>query len=111
MAKRPSIVDGTIEFPRTFTVRVPSCIVQVSATVQISAGIRKHNRELTVARFVKAMGGVAMRCEYGDLVPSFLEPHGSIDYKTLGTTNAQIRMEEDYVLLLFCHGVWVLSSL
>jgi hypothetical protein len=64
---------------------------------------------LTIARLVEAVPRVAVRCEDGDLVPALLQRNSSIDNKTLGTANTEVRVEEDSVLLLLCH-VWVLAE-
>lgn len=54
--------------------------------------------KLTVARFVEAVGGVAVRRVDGDLVPAVLQPHGGVDDEPLCAADAQVRMEEDDVL-------------
>lgn len=46
------------------------------------------------------MAWIAMRREDGDLVPTRLEANSSINYQSLSTSNAQIRVEEDDALLL-----------
>jgi hypothetical protein len=58
---------------------------------------------LTIARFVEAMPWVAVRCEDGYLVPTLLQRDSGIDNKTLSAANAEVRMEEDGVLLVLCH--------
>jgi hypothetical protein len=66
-------------------------------------GRREVQQLLTIAGFVEAMSWVAVRCEDGDLVPARLQRNSRIDNKTFGAANAEIRMEEDGVLLLLCH--------
>jgi hypothetical protein len=64
---------------------------------------------LTIARLVEAVPRVAVRGEDGDRVPAALQGHGGVHDETLGAANAQVRVEEDSVLLLLCH-VWVLAE-
>ena len=47
-----------------------------------------------------------MRCEDGDLVPAILEADCGIDDQALRPANAQVRVEEDDVFLLFRHRVF-----
>jgi len=70
----------------------------------MSGGGCRHSGVLTVASFVKAMAGIAMRREDGDLVAAILQPDGGINYQSLGPADAQVRMEEDNVLLRVRHG-------
>lgn len=49
---------------------------------------------------------VAVRCEDGDLVPAILEADCGIDDQALRPANAQVRVEEDDVFLLFRHRVF-----
>lgn len=51
--------------------------------------------QLTVASFVKAVLGIAVRGEDGDFVAEILQADCGVDYETLGTANAQVRVEED----------------
>jgi hypothetical protein len=62
---------------------------------------------LTVPGFVEAMAGIAMRCEDGDLVATVLQPNGGIDDQSFGPADAQVRVEEDDMLLRVGHGVCV----
>jgi hypothetical protein len=48
------------------------------------------------------MVGVAMRSVDGDLVAAALQAHGGVNDQPLGATNAQVRVEEDNVLLGHC---------
>jgi len=53
---------------------------------EVSATLSRHERwegmrqgtKLTIAGFVEAVGGVAMRSKYGNFVPAVLEAHSSI---------------------------------
>jgi hypothetical protein len=67
------------------------------------SGRRQVSWGLTIARFVEAVPWVAMRCEDGDLVPALLQRDSGIDDQTLSATNAEVRMEEDDVLLVLRH--------
>lgn len=51
----------------------------------------------------KTMSRITMRCEDGDLMPPVLQAHGSVDDETLGSSNAEVGMDEDYVIFL----VWL----
>jgi hypothetical protein len=58
---------------------------------------------LTVAGLVEAVLRVAVRREDGDRVPAPLEGDGGVDDQALRPANAQVRVEEDGVLLLRGH--------
>ena len=60
---------------------------------------------LTIAGFVEAVLRVAVGCENGHLVPAVLQPYGSINNQALGPADAQVGMEEDYVLFGAGHVV------
>lgn len=66
IAKRPKIVGGKIEFPRTRTSSVPgnvSKLLSLPCTHSMSGVI------LAIFRFSKAMVSVAMRSQDRDFVP------------------------------------------
>lgn len=63
------------------------------------------HRGLTIACFIEAVSGVAVRREDGHFVPAGLQRNGGVDDETLGAANAEVWMEEDGVLLLRCHGL------
>jgi hypothetical protein len=63
----------------------------------------------TVASFIEAVGGIAVRREDGYFVATILEAYGCIDDKAFCSTDTQVWMEEDNVLgrrtpFVFCHG-------
>jgi len=58
---------------------------------------------LTVAGFIEAVPRVAVRREDGHPVPAVLEGNSGVDDQPLGTSDAQIWMDEDCVLCVFCH--------
>lgn len=60
----------------------------------------------TISRFVKAVLGIAVTCEYDDFVTPLLQTDGGIHDQALGTANAQVRMQEDDGLLL-CLRHWL----
>lgn len=62
---------------------------------------------LTIAGFIEAVARVAVRCEDGHLVTTVLQGDSGIDHETLGAAYAQIRVEEDGVLLLLRHRKFV----
>lgn len=66
-------------------------------------GGREGQRGLTIAGLIKAMSRVAVRGEDGDFVSAFLQRDCGIDNEPLGAANAEIRVEEDGVLLLLRH--------
>jgi hypothetical protein len=60
--------------------------------------------ELTITGFLETMAAIAMRCVDGDFVSAFLEANRGINDQSLGTANAEIGVEEDYVFRLrVCH--------
>jgi hypothetical protein len=63
----------------------------------------EEQRELTIAGFIKAVSRVTVRREDGDLVAAFLQRDCRIYNETLGAANAEIRVEEDGVLLRLRH--------
>jgi hypothetical protein len=70
----------------------------------VVAGRAADRGRLTVAGFVKAVPRVAVRSKDGDLVSTALQRNGSVDDEPLGAANAEVRMQEDKVLLLLGHG-------
>lgn len=90
--KRPKIVAGTGQLPRTRTSRVPNLIYQLS----ISS--KADERDGTIASFIKAMAWIAMRSEDGDLVAEILQAYCCVNDQTFSAANAKIWMEEDDIL-------------
>jgi hypothetical protein len=87
----------------SFTPASGSLYVSLQPPCRSISGRRQVEWGLTIARFVEAMPWVAVRCEDGDLVPALLQRDSGIDNKTLSAANAEVRMEEDGVLLVLCH--------
>lgn len=54
----------------------------------------------TISRFVKAMFGIAMAGENDNFMATILQPHCSVDDQPLRSSDTQVRVEEEYVLLL-----------
>ena len=52
----------------------------------------------TIASFIEAMAGIAMRRENGNLVAQVLQAYRCIDDETFSAANAEIWMEEDDTL-------------
>lgn len=85
---------------------------EVSATLsryERWEGVRQGTR-LTIAGFVEAVGGVAMRSKYGNFVSAILEADGSIYDQALGSADAQVWVEEHNVLSFRSHGTNVSCS-
>lgn len=57
----------------------------------------------TVSSFVKAVSGITMVREDGDLVASILQANGCIYDEAFSPTDAQIGVNEDNSLLLASH--------
>lgn len=56
------------------------------------------HRGLTIAGFVEAVGGIAVRRKDGDFVATILKADGGVYNETFGTANSQVWVEEHYVL-------------
>ena len=90
--KRPKIVAGTGQLPRTRTSRVPNLIYQLSISGKANEG------DGTITSFIKAMAWIAMRSEDGDLVAEILQAYCCIDDQTFSAANAKIWVEEDDII-------------
>ena len=66
---------------------------------------------LTIARLIEAMVRIAVGSKDGNLVSTVLQSHSSVNDESLGSANAQIRVEEDNVLLLLHPEVVLLTCL
>lgn len=79
---------------------------QVSATcsnMSVGTQVPQQKGSLTIARLVEAVIPVAVRGEDGDLVSAALQSHSSVNHKALGTTNAEVWVEEHNVLSFSFH--------
>jgi hypothetical protein len=93
--------------PRTLTSRVP---------IDISLIISPTRFQLTITGFIKAMSGVAMACKYRHFMSSFLQANCSVNYQSLGSADAQVRVEKDNALLRFIRhddavSCWVFTEI
>ena len=92
---RPMIVGGMSQLPRTLTSSVPKIFARISTTLQ-GRGI--HEAMYTITGFVEAVAWIAMGCEDNHSMPKTLQANSRINYKTLGTAYAKVRVEEDNCL-------------
>lgn len=93
--KRPMIVGGMSQLPRTLTSSVPKTFAHISVTLQ-SRG--SHKARYTITCFVEAVARIAMGCEDDHSMSKTLQADSGINYKTLGTAYAKVRMEKDNCL-------------
>ena len=56
----------------------------------------------TISSFIEAMFWVAVASENSYLMATILKPHGGIDDQPFCASDSEIRMEEQYGLLLLC---------
>ena len=89
------IVGGMSQLPRTLTSSVPKIFAHISVTLK---GRGSHEARYTITGFVEAVARIAMRCEDDHSMSKMLQTDSRIDYKTLGTAYAKVRVEEDNCL-------------
>lgn len=102
IAKRPKIIVGTSQFPRTRTSRVPVLIVSAfSYCLPMMTQLRLKTNNHTISGLIEAVIWVTMACENDHLVSSLLQSHSRINNQPLGATDPQVGVQKDYCPLLF----------
>jgi hypothetical protein len=71
----------------------------------------RGGEQLTIAGFVEAVVGITVGSKDRDFVATILQADGGVDDEALGSANAQIRVEEDYVSRFGGHDVIALECI